>query len=146
MMKSDEIVAAYRAMTNNQLRPLLLVEYRCAKGHLLLHVWNTPDGAAYYRPAVDISTKMHQRTGASEAGRIPEMGGLVADMEDSEWVWVTDEQERTGVGQNCLVIGCKHCLGLRFPAATIKADVAAATPGNPVKVKDFWMTPNPPTR
>lgn len=146
-MNADAIIRQYQGLTNKQLRPLLLVEYRCVKGCLLLHVWNTPDGPMYYRRPFKISPKMHQRTGASEVGRIPEHGGLIADFDDSsDLVWVTDEQEHTGVGLNCLAIGCSHCVGLRFPAATIKADVAAATPGNPVRVKDFWMRPNPPTR
>ncbi|VBA60524.1 hypothetical protein [Mycobacterium attenuatum] len=143
-MDSGAIIAAHKTMTNKQLRRLLLVEYRCAKGCLLLHVWNTPGGAAYYRPGINISENMHRRTGASEVGRIPEMGGLVACFDDSDWVWVTDEQERTGIGSNYLTIGCKHCLGLRFPAKTIKADVAAATPGDPVRVRDFWARPKPP--
>ncbi|WP_142361432.1 hypothetical protein [Mycobacterium ostraviense] len=145
MMESDTVIRAYKAMKSSQLRHLLLVEYRCAKGCLLLHVWNTATGGAmYYRPPVRISQPMHERTGVVERGRVPERGGAVADLDAGRWVWITDEQERNGVGVNWLLIGCSHCVGLRFPAATIKADVDAATPGKPVKVADFWMTPEPP--
>jgi hypothetical protein len=144
MMDSDAIINQYKTLTNSELHPLLLVEYRCAKGCLLLHVWNTPEGAVYYRPAVHISESMSRRTGCAEVGRIPELGGVVADFEESEWIWISDEQERTGAGANWLLIGCRHCVGMRFRAATIKADVGAAGPGNPVRVGDFWASPNPP--
>lgn len=146
-MDPDAIVTQYKALRGSKgLRDRLLVEYRCAKKCLLLHVWSTPEGALYYRPAVDISAGMQQRTGATEVGRVPERGGAIADLDAGQWVWITDEQERNGIGVNWLLIGCTHCLGLRFPVATIKTDIADATPGHPVKVCDFWASPNPPTQ
>lgn len=128
--------AAYRAMSAAELRRVLLVEYRCARGCLLLHVFASPDGPRYYRPALRVSDSMRTRTGIAEPTRIPEAAGLLAELSSEQWVW--------GDAENAVHIGCRHCIGLRFPAASVKADAAAATPGNPVRNHSFWMTPDPP--
>ncbi len=129
-------IAAYKAMSAAALRSVLLVEYRCARGCLLLHVFASPDGPRYYRPALRVSERMQFRTGMAEVGRVPESAGLLDDLESAQWVW--------GDAQNSVLLGCPHCIGVHFPAATVKADAAAATPGSPVKNHTFWMTPDSP--
>jgi hypothetical protein len=133
---SDDAMVAYRAMTQTQLRKVLLVEYRCARDCLLLHVYASPRGPTYYRPALHVSKKMQFRTGMAEVGRIPETAGLLSDLSTDQFVW--------GDASNSILIGCPHCIGVHFPAEVIKAAAGAATPGNPVKDHTFWMTDHPP--
>ncbi len=128
-MDSDVVVKQYKALSESGLREVLLVEYRCYKGCLLLHVWQSPAGVLYYRPAVRISKKMQSRTGTAHVGKVAGTAGNLDDLSEARWVWGDDK--------NSILMGCWHCIGLRLPAATIKADAAAATPGNPVKVADF---------
>ncbi len=136
MSDTGDTATTYRAMSDAELRRVLLVEYRCARGCLLLHVFASPDGPHYYRPALRLSETIRNRTGIAEPGRITEVAGLLAELSTEPWVW--------GDAENTVHIGCRHCVGLRFPAATIKADAAAATPGSPIRNHSFWMTPDPP--
>lgn len=133
---NDNAMLAYRAMTQTQLRKVLLVEYRCACDCLLLHVFASPQGPTYYRPALSISKEMQFRTGMGEVGRVPATAGLLSDLSTDQFVW--------GDASNSILIGCAHCIGVHFPAEVIKAAAAAATPGNPVKDHTFWMKDDPP--
>lgn len=136
-METDAIVEQYKALRKSgSLAAMLLVEYRCAKGCLLLHAWNSSAGALYYRPQLTVSKQMQFRTGTADVGRMPETGGELALLDSAAVVW--------GDATNSVLIGCPHCIGIHFPAASLKADAAAAKPGAPVKVGDFWMSPSPP--
>lgn len=126
----------YKSLTAAERRKVLLLEYRCARGCLLLHVFASPAGPVYYRPALRVSKSMQVRTGMAEVGRVPELAGLLDELSIEPVAW--------GATENSLLIGCAHCIGVHFPVSTIKGDVEEAVPGSPVKHHNFWMTPNPP--
>ena len=128
--------AVYKEFTDTDLQKVLLVEYRCARGCLLLHVFASPTGPMYYRPAMRISKSMQSRTGIADVGRVPERAGRLDELSDQRFVWGDDE--------NSILMGCSHCIGVHFPAETVKAHAVDATPGTPFKDHSFWMTPNPP--
>ncbi|HPZ98789.1 MAG TPA: hypothetical protein PLT93_11665 [Phycisphaerae bacterium] len=129
-------VESYRAMSAGELSKILLVEYRCARGCLLLHVYSTPQGAKYFRPALRVSKNMQWRTGMAEVGRVGEAAGLLTDLSADRFTW--------GDAVNWIMLGCPHVIGVRFPASDVLADASSAKAGNPVKNHSFWMTDTPP--
>jgi len=95
----------------------LLLEYRCrAKGCLLLRVWQTPEGPAWQAPGRALSNR----------------GALARDL----------EQTALGVGETGRLDDCPPLLWLPLICRhvnesawlfDIRADLADATPGRPVR-------------
>ena len=53
--QSRRIAEAYDALPADQLKQVLLIEYRCPGRCLLLRVWNSPDGRFWYTPRYRLS-------------------------------------------------------------------------------------------
>lgn len=67
---SAEVLAYYRLLkAQKQLTGTLLAEYRCGApdGHLLLHIFQTPPGPAFYQPHYKLSRGRSLATSTEEA-------------------------------------------------------------------------------
>lgn len=140
-MDSDLVVQSYRAIPASRLRSVLLVEYRCVRGCLLLHVWQSPAGAMYYRPPGPLP----DYSGLGAGVRLPAHAGLVSDFSTAgppplRWA-VTDSA--LGVYPDRLVLGCGHAWGA-CAASDFATDAAAAEPGQPIVRHDLWGKPESP--
>lgn len=143
MIDSTAILAAYRAAPNAYLQSVMLVEYRCREGCLLLHIWQSPSGAMYYRPAGPLP----KGNGLGPNLRLPAHGSLLADFDTSGagWGWDKPDVDVLGVHFDGLMLTCAHVYG-KFSASDFAADALAAKPGKPLVRNDFWHSePTIPT-
>lgn len=146
-MDSAVILAAYKAAPDAWLQSVLLVEYRChVQGCLLLHIWQSPAGAMYYRPPGPLP----EASGLGVNQRLPAHGGLLTDFDTSGAQSGWGDDIALGVHFNGLVLGCGDLYGL-YDAANFVADARSARPGRPIKRNDIWghreaAIPSPPQR
>lgn len=117
------------ARQTRRLRGVLLVEYRCPKGCLLLHAWRSPAGVLGWRPPYRSSPALNAETSTAE--------GRASNTSDGERRWrghaFNLDSARSWEG-HALPLTCDHTPA-RFsvPTASVLADADAATPGRPTR-------------
>ena len=139
--RSSELVAAYQAIAADKrtLRAMLVTEYRCRAGCLLLHVWQMPTGRYWFTPGYDLSPGITEAETSQAARRkrttdgyrkwVPQAGSFddVVDVAD---------RELDSVG---ITLNCDH-VRIFASARRLLAD-AAVRPGRPRPV--LWPTDTP---
>lgn len=113
----DALVAA------RALNPVLLLDYRCPQGCLLLHVWQSPRGRLFYLPRYQLSAAKNAETAEPARMRRTEDG-------DHKW------PARGGVlddvlGFGGLSLNCRH-LRRGIAVERLAAD-STGTPGRPTR-------------
>lgn len=107
-------------------RAVALAEYRCAgQGCLLLHLWRSPQGVMFYRPAYKLSL------GRNESESTPD--GRAANTTDGRNHWRADAgtlESARGWEGHAMPVQCDHFQG-NVSTADLFADADAATPGKP---------------
>lgn len=103
-----------------------VAEYRCAgRGCLLLHVWQSPAGPLFYRPAYKLSRDVNERESSPE--------GRAANTADGENHWRADAGHLAGARgwpEHTMPLQCDH-FRANVETAKILADADRATPGKP---------------
>jgi len=121
-----QIAAEHDRYEAKALRRVLLLDYRCPQGCLLLHVWQSPDGRMFYLPRHQLSTskntaETHElaRQHRTEDGdrKWPARGGNFDDLLD-----FTRADPDVG-----LLLNCRH-LRRSVTVARVDADTSN-TPG-----------------
>lgn len=128
-LMDDEIRAQHEAMSNGQRRRLLLVEYHCAaKNCLLLRIWQSPHGPAFFRPAYTLTPERNLAR-SNEAGRANNTSDGFNRWKESaaRWVSATGVKDQMGWTMNC-----RH-VDAHVRVAEIDKDLAAAIAGQPVR-------------
>jgi hypothetical protein len=114
------------------LRNVLLLDYRCPKGCLLLHVWDTPNARLYYPPryqlsraTADAETVESARRKRTEDGerKWPAHGGSL----DYLLEFFADEPDSGGLPLNC------HHLRRTAYCTELAADMRQARRGSPTR-------------
>jgi hypothetical protein len=131
--RGASITALYESMAKASLRSVLLVEYRCPKGCLLLHVWNTPDGRLYYQPRYQLSqSKAETDTVESARMKRTEDGFRVWKSRGGDFDELIDffefDPEQGGLSMNC-----DHVREAVVLSGQLAAHARAATPGRPTR-------------
>lgn len=118
-------------VTARALQDVLLLDYRCPQGCLLLHVYSTPRGRMFYLPRYQLSrTKTPETADAARAHRTedgdhkwPARGGSLDDLLDFF------AHDPAGGG---LPLNCRH-MRRTVLAEHLAEDTAEATPGRPTR-------------
>lgn len=132
MSASERIAALYESTPKAALRQVLVIEYRCPAGCLLMHAWRTPEGVLWYRPRNTLS----RQTAANElvdAARIKRTS-------DGERKWCStggslDELLEFFGGdptEGGLSLNCHHLRNVTVLCERLAAD-GTADPGHPTR-------------
>lgn len=131
-MNSEQIVALYESTPKPALRQVLVLEYRCPAGCLLLHAWSTPDGIMWYRPRHTLSRETaandlvesakQKRTSDGERKWIA-TGGSLDELLD----FFDFDPGRGGLSMNC-----HHLRNVTVLCDRLAAD-SNVTPGQPTR-------------
>jgi hypothetical protein len=126
---SDQITTAYTSPEGRRaMQQSALLEYRCPKGCLLLHVWRSPAGLMFYQPPYKLSPSLNE-VRSSPSGR-------AKNTLDGERRWratagVLDEYRGWGP-DTTLGLNCHHLNHHEKTDALLEA-ADAATPGTPTR-------------
>jgi hypothetical protein len=125
-MDSAAIAAAYAAIPRKDLQRVLLVEYRCRHGCLLLHVWQSPMGPTYCQPRPPLSDPytLGRLLEQAAQGDIADRAGLLDDCQPSMWIRLM----------------CNHVAEMAW-VSDIRRDLAGRTPGKPAPI--LWPKDTP---
>ena len=116
------VVSAYEGMSRAAVRSVLLVELKCRREHVLLHVWRSPEGLRYYQPPYKNSPNMNAATSTAE--------GREANTVDGDRRWRSRGGSLPHDGS--LELSCDHVKEtVRIEAVHQMA--AAARPGTPTR-------------
>lgn len=127
--RREDVTRQYGAMTDSQRRRLLLVEYHCAaRGCLLLRVWASTHGAAFYRPAYILTAERNLAT-SNEAGRAANTTDGFNRWKDGCDVWPSAFANDPGAAWS---LNCRH-VAATVPMSDIDRDITGATPGKPAR-------------
>lgn len=116
-------------MTVAQRRRLLLVEYHCTAGCLLLRAWATVNGPAFHRPAY-VLTAGRNEARSNQGGRARNTSDGYNHWLANSGMWfhiTPDLAETFGWGFHC-----RH-VDVTVRAADIQADIDAGRPGAPIR-------------
>jgi hypothetical protein len=119
-------LAAYRAMRPAELRRLLLVEDRCARGCLLVRVWQGAGRIYAYLPAYRLSAARNAATS--------DPGARSARTRDGERRWqdrVIPLDEMAGTHNIGVTLNCDHLASFFVSADELISRAQAAQPGQP---------------
>ena len=139
-----DVVTMYERMSRRDISKVLLLEYRCPKGCLLLHVWNTRAGRLWFQPRHKLSESRTLADTVEEARR--------KRTEDGFRVWKArggDFDEFIDFfdfdpTQGGLSMNCDHVREAVVLCDQLHVDADAATPGNPTR-HTVSNTYTPPT-
>lgn len=129
MTGPEDVARQHSAMTVAQRRRLLLLEYHCTAGCLLLRVWTTSRGPAFHRPAYVLTPERNEGR-SNEDGRTSNTSDGRNHWRENSGIWFTitpDLAERFGWG-----LHCRH-VDVTVRAADVQADIDAGRPGSPVR-------------
>ena len=122
------ILSAYETTDPKRIKVVALLEYRCRHGCLLLHVWRSPDGVLFYRPAYKLSPRFNaERSNAAGRARNTRDGG-------NHWnpvAGLLDDLRGWGPSAG-LDLQCDH-VDQTLPASDLLEEADAATPGRPTR-------------
>lgn len=125
----DELARQHDAMNDAQRRRVLLVEYHCADRRrcLLLRVWATTHGPAFYRPRYTVSPARNLDRSSPE-GRAANTRNGSNDWRANCGRWM----DVGGLGPIGWPLNCDHVSAVVL-AADVQADIESAQPGKPVR-------------
>lgn len=114
-----QALAYYQALKKaRRLKDVLMAEYRCSDGCLLLHLFQTPAGTAFYAPRYRLSPGVNAES-SNESGR-------AANTEDGERKWKAHANLVSAAAN--FPLNCDHVLN-----HVIDMPALSNTPGNPVR-------------
>ncbi len=133
MTSSDQIVRLYESVPRAALRQVLVLEYRCPSGCLLLHAWRTPDGLRWYRPQNTLSPAVAEAD-LVEAARIKHTS-------DGERRWLASGGSLDELldffeldpSEGGLSLNCHHLRNVVALCDRLASDTANVTPGQPTR-------------
>jgi len=129
----DQIVSLYESVPKAALRQVLVLEYRCPSGCLLLHAWRTPDGLMWYRPRNTLSPAVAEAD-LVEAARIKHTS-------DGERRWLASGGSLDELldffeldpSEGGLSLNCHHLRNVVVLCDRLASDTANVTPGQPTR-------------
>jgi hypothetical protein len=123
----------YEATARRDMAKVLLIEYRCPRGCLLLHVWSAPSGRLWYRPRHKLApaTAEAETVEAARAKRT-EDGFRVWQSSGGNFDELLDffDFNPTYGG---LAMNCDHVRNVTILCDRLAADAATASPGKPTR-------------
>ena len=128
-----DVVARYEVMSRRELSSVLILEYRCPKGCLLLHVWNSPIGRLWYQPRHKLSKTRAVAETVEEARLKRTEDGLRVwkarggDFDDFIKFFNFDPT------QGGLSMNCDHVREVVLLCDRLETDAAAGRPGSPTR-------------
>jgi hypothetical protein len=130
---SDQIVSLYESVPKAALRQVLVLEYRCPSGCLLLHAWRTPAGLRWYRPRNTLSPAVAEAD-LVKAARIKytsdgERKWLASGGSLDELLDFFELDPREGG----LSLNCHHLRNVVALCDRLASDTANVTPGQPTR-------------
>ena len=127
------VTELYEAMSRRDLARVALIEYRCPRGCLLLHVWSSPSGRLWYRPRHKLSPAIADaETVESARAKRTEDGFRVWQSSGGDFDELLDffDFDPTAGG---LSVNCDHVRNVEILCDRLTADADAATPGKPTR-------------
>ncbi|CUR54664.1 hypothetical protein NOCA2210014 [metagenome] len=127
-MNGDLVLSAYEAYDKKQLRRLLLAEWRCARGCLLIHVWQSPQGPLFYLPRYKQSRERNTERSVPSA--------RAKNTLDGDRIWKPRAGELVALEEFGATVGmdiqCDHLDPQVFTGAELLG-LISDTPGRPLR-------------
>lgn len=127
-LDAHAIALAYESADRKAIKAALLIEYRCSRGCLLLHVWQSPHGILYYIPPYKLSPKRTEQDTAPSARAKRTADGY------RRWLGRGGNLDQLrGWGDEVgVALQCDHVRTVQ-PSTRALADADTATPGKPTR-------------
>lgn len=127
------VTELYEAASRRDIARVALSEYRCPRGCLLLHVWNSPQGRLWYRPRYKLSPERTEADTVESARKKRTQDGYRAWQSSGgdfdELLDFFDFDPASGG----LSVNCDHVRNVQIRCDRLAADADAATPGKPTR-------------
>lgn len=128
-----DVAKLYESTSRRDISRVALIEYRCPRGCLLLHVWSTPHGRLWYRPRYKLSPATTEAdTVESARAKRTEDGFRVWQSSGGDFDQLLDffDFDPTSGG---LALNCDHVRNVDVRCDRLAADADTATPGKPTR-------------
>ena len=136
-----DVVGLYESTARKEVSQSALIEYYCAHGCLLLHVWQSPHGRLWYQRRYKLSPATAEaETVASARGKRTDDGFRIWRSRGGSFDELIEffefDPKAGGLSMNC-----HHLRNVEILCEVLAADAAAAKPGQPTKKTLGWTKP-----